>query len=422
MHLNLFVSQKCFLYCKGCYSFSRIEKFGQTLETQKIIDFLEYAYDYGIEKVTLCGGDPLVRSDIIDLLKMIKNIGYYISIDTIGTSIIRDVIKNDGTIIKQIDAKVLSELVDEIGLPIDGSNNEIFRKFRQTDFDLLSDQLEICDELKKYNINICINTVVHKGNLDDTKLLCDIVNKLDYIKKWQLFKYAPMGKYGVLNREQFEISEKQFEEYMGGIRIQNYPNDILAPGASSLPATYPKYLTKWLEFRAKVIYDFMQKARTAVKGVKPGIKFGVYVGGWYSTYYDVGVNWAASTYDTSRYYNWATSKYKNYGYAACMDQILIGAYASPLKVHGTTEWTMEGFCSLAKDKIKGECPIVAGGPDVGNWDTNNQATQEQENQAIVQSVKACMNVCDGYFLFDMIHLKKADQWQYAKEGIKLAIE
>ena len=105
-----------------------------------------------------------------------------------------------------------------------------------------------------------------------------------------------------------------------------------------------------------------------------------------------------------------------------MDQILIGAYASPLKVHGTTEWTMEGFCSLAKDKIKGECPIVAGGPDVGNWDTNNQATQEQENQAIVQSVKACMNVCDGYFLFDMIHLKKADQWQYAKEGIKIAIE
>mgnify|MGYP001237597748 FL=1 len=76
-------------------------------------------------------------------------------------------------------------------------------------------------------------------------------------------------------------------------------------------------MTKWLEFRAKVIYDFMQKARTAVKGVKPGIKFGVYVGGWYSTYYDVGVNWAASTYDTSRYYNWATSKYKNYGYAAC---------------------------------------------------------------------------------------------------------
>ena len=107
-------------------------------------------------------------------------------------------------------------------------------------------------------------------------------------------------------------------------------------------------MTKWLEFRAKVIYDFMQKARTAVKEVNSKIKFGVYVGGWYSSYYDVGVNWAATTYDTSRYYKWATGKYMNYGYAACMDQILIGAYASPLKVHGTTEWTMEGFLFIGK--------------------------------------------------------------------------
>ena len=65
--------------------------------------------------------------------------------------------------------------------------------------------------------------------------------------------------------------------------------------------------------------------------------------------------------------------------------------------------------------------MVAGGPDVGNWDPNNTATQEEENQAIVNSVKACMDECDGYFLFDMIHLKIANQWQYAKQGIDKAI-
>lgn len=47
-------------------------------------------------------------------------------------------------------------------------------------------------------------------------------------------------------------------------------------------------MKKWLEFRAKTIRDFMVKARAAVKGVNPDLKFGVYVGGWYSTYYDVG--------------------------------------------------------------------------------------------------------------------------------------
>lgn len=134
----------------------------------------------------------------------------------------------------------------------------------------------------------------------------------------------------------------------------------------------------------------------------------------------MGVNWASNKYDTGANYQWASSKYKDYGYAHLMDHMLIGAYANPNQVYGDREWTMQGFSMQAHHKIMGDCPIVAGGPDVGNWNTTN-VTQEQENQAIVNSVKACMDVADGYFLFDMIHLKKADQWKYAKEGIQKAI-
>ncbi len=230
------------------------------------------------------------------------------------------------------------------------------------------------------------------------------------------------GRFLGMQSDFSDYTRKKFQAYLGNVNIVNYPADILPAGATALPATYPTYLTRWLEFRAKTIYDFMDKARAAVKSVNSEIKFGAYVGGWYSTYYDVGVNWASPKYNTATYYKWATTRYKDYGYAALMDHLLIGAYASPLRVTGTTEWTMAGFCALAKDKARGDCPLVVGGPDVGNWDTNNQATQEQENQAIVNSVKACMDVCDGYFLFDMIHLKMANQWSYAKEGIRLAIE
>ena len=101
--------------------------------------------------------------------------------------------------------------------------------------------------------------------------------------------------------------------------------------------------------------------------------------------------------------------------------MLIGAYAKPNAVCGDTEWTMEGFCKLAKEKIGKACPIVCGGPDVGNWDPENKFSQEEENQAIVNSVKACYDACDGYFLFDMIHLKMADQWKYVKEGMDKAL-
>lgn len=233
------------------------------------------------------------------------------------------------------------------------------------------------------------------------------------------------GRFDGIQSDFSESTKGKFESYLGNIKLANFPEDILPPGTTMQQVismtSYPVYLTRWLEFRAKVIYDFMGKARSAVKSVNPDIKFGVYVGGWHSTYYEVGVNWASPKYNPHPSYRWATDKYRNYGYAELMDQILIGAYASPLNVYGSTEWTMQGFSRLAKEKIKDSCPMVASGPDVGNWDSDNRATQQQENQAIVNSVKVCMDECDGYFLFDMIHLKIANQWEYAKEGINIAI-
>ena len=211
MNLNIFVSKECFVYCRGCYSYSREEKCSEILSTEKIERFLKYAYDKGITKVTLCGGDPLIRFDIVKLLKKIKKIGYKISIDTMGTSLIRDVRLGKNTI-KKVKIEDICKYVDCIGIPIDGSCNEIIRLFRQSKFDILNDQLAICNLLSKYNIKICINTVAHKGNISDFENIAEIINKLDRLDKWQIFQFTPIGKYGLLNRKEFEISEKQFFE------------------------------------------------------------------------------------------------------------------------------------------------------------------------------------------------------------------
>ena len=210
MHLNIFVSQRCYTYCKGCYSYSREEKCGQHVPTDKIIDFLKYAHKEGISKVTLCGGDPLTRNDIISLLKKIKSLGYYISLDTLGSSIIKNVKLNSKTYYKKISAKDIANLVDMIGIPIDGSTNEKIKLFRQSNTDIVNEQIEICNELNKYGANICINTVLHKGNLDDIKNLANLIKKMDYIKKWQIFQFLPVGKFASLNRNQFEINDEDF--------------------------------------------------------------------------------------------------------------------------------------------------------------------------------------------------------------------
>ncbi len=228
------------------------------------------------------------------------------------------------------------------------------------------------------------------------------------------------GRFDSFQSDFSDLTKELFEEYVG--EAVDFNADVLPAGfTGSINADMPyehKHLKKWLEFRVKAIHDLMHRAKEAVRGVNPTVKFGVYVGGWYSTYYDCGVNWASPDYDVAADFpRWATADYKNYGYADLMDHMLIGAYASPGSVYGSTEWTMQGFCQLAMQRIQGACPLVCGGPDVGNWDSSDKYSDAEEFEAITNSVKACYDACDGYFLFDMIHLKKADTWSYAKAGI-----
>lgn len=257
-------------------------------------------------------------------------------------------------------------------------------------------------------------------NSDVQNYLCDLLEDLAAYKNLDGI-ILDRGRFDDLDSDFSTYTKKKFEEYLG-YSISNFPNDVMTAGtkAGTLPSPMPVYFKQWLEFRVKTIHDFMEKACLRVKNTNKDIKFGVYVGGWYSTYYGVGVNWASPKYNTAAAYPaWATARYQDYGYADQMDIILIGAYASPTRVYGTNEWSIQGFCSKAVDKIKDDA-IVIGGPDIGNgeWATSSDAVI---NQAITQSVDAAINACDGYFLFDMIHLKKKDQWEYVKTGINNAL-
>ncbi len=232
----------------------------------------------------------------------------------------------------------------------------------------------------------------------------------------------------VLDRGRFDgfesdfslYTRQKFESYIGE-KVENFPNDIIPPGTKvgQLPNPLPKHFKKWLEFRVKTIHDFVVKARTRVKAINPKVDFGVYVGGWYSSYYDVGVNWASPKYNTSSKYTWATTDYKNFGYADHMDFMLIGAYAPADRVYGQNEWTMQGFCLKAKEVTMNDVKI-SGGPDGNFFYPNQVPAGVNVGQAISNSVDACINAGDGYFFFDMIHLKQNNQWQFVKNGIDIA--
>lgn len=236
--------------------------------------------------------------------------------------------------------------------------------------------LGIIEDLAKYDID---GIILDRCRFDDYSLKSDFS---DYMKKG-------------------------FEEYIGK-KVSSWPGAVMSAGQSELKRPVSDLTRQWLEFRAKVIHDFVAKAADKVHSVNDKIKFGCYVGGWYSSYYYSGVNWASPKYDPKADgYYWAGSKYKDYGYADHCDYMFIGAYASSSSIYGSGEWTMQGFCRQAAELFKGDVPF-AGGPDIGN---GSGFTDGGQGALMPDIVDACINSStDGMFFFDLCHIRMYDYW------------
>ncbi len=215
-----------------------------------------------------------------------------------------------------------------------------------------------------------------------------------------------------------DVSKTKFEAFLGR-EVSDWPGEIFAPGQNKLDGNGTEIQKKWMEFRAKNIHDFVEKASAKVHTVNPDIRFGAYVGGWYSSYYYSGVNWASPKYETSSYYKWASADYNEYGYADHCDIMIIGAYASTSSIYGSGEWTMQGFCQRAGNLFQGDVPFV-GGPDIGNSSGFEKGGQ---GHLMPNIVDACINAStEGMFFFDLCHIKMYNYWNDIKTAFDQYLE
>lgn len=208
MKINFCISNKCFLNCKGCYNRFSCDK---DVDKKTLCEFLKFARINGVNKLTFSGGDPFAKNDFLKILKYALKIGYIVNIDTVGTPLIKNakIINEDG-LVKQIKKLSILKKVNMLGIPIDGSSNNIIQTFRTGRENLLEEQIEIIKKLSKTNVNICINTVLHKQNIKDIENLCQLISGLPNVKKWQVFQFMPIGPRGKISAEQFVISDEEF--------------------------------------------------------------------------------------------------------------------------------------------------------------------------------------------------------------------
>ncbi len=204
-----------------------------------------------------------------------------------------------------------------------------------------------------------------------------------------------------------EAGRLAFSQYLGR-NPERWPV-FTEPGHIFLDKEPDPLEVEWLTFRCKVIHDFVDRAAQKVHGVAPKLRFGIYVGAWFSEYYRSGVNWTSPSYDLASEeptYRWATPQYQATGFADLMDFMLLGAYCPAANIHGDVEKTMEGFAKLGRKRLCGDVPFYSG-PDIGNEPGFEKGGQGALMPEIIRTME---ENADGAFVFDLCHIRLYNYW------------
>lgn len=184
--------------CEGCY----LDKLsGVHLSKNQIIDFAVMLKNLGYQGITLSGGDPLTRDDIVEIVVGLSELGFDIHLDTTGRTL--DRFSKD-----QLDK--LSKSISMIGIPIDGHDNKTAILFRTNQNKFLSEVKETLTLLDGYNSNISINTVVHNKNKDILNEILTLIENFKSVKRWELHQFVSISNKSRAVSGEFEISDGEF--------------------------------------------------------------------------------------------------------------------------------------------------------------------------------------------------------------------
>lgn len=202
-----------------------------------------------------------------------------------------------------------------------------------------------------------------------------------------------------------DLSRRAFETWLEKGSIV-WPEDVLAIAAE--PWKQPvqgTYYRRWLEWRAWQIHDFARDAVDLVRATNPRTKAVVYVGSWYESYYDVGVNWASRDFHPG--YEWMTPEYSGTAIAEMFDFICTGCYYPTVtreeaRSLGRPEGaTVEAACDLSRRAIMDRVPTYA------SLYLRDYAGRPDD---FSRAVKTCISHTDGVMLFDLVYLEDYAWW------------
>lgn len=199
-----------------------------------------------------------------------------------------------------------------------------------------------------------------------------------------------------------DLSRVRFEEWLGEA-VDRWPDDILAPtGRQLVPGPL---FPRWIAWRAITIQQVVRAAERVVHGAKPEVAFSAYVGGWYPTYWQEGVNWAAPSRGSPL--PWITQQWQDAAIGDLVDFLMMGLYFTPVRIGeallaGSAAWlSVEGGAVMAQDLLSG------GAPPVGSL---LLPLYEHDPGQFRAALDVVVRIHGAAMLFDLVYLERYGWW------------
>jgi pyrroloquinoline quinone biosynthesis protein E len=147
------LTHRCPLHCVYCSNPLELKNRASELTTETWGQVFQQAAQMGVLQADLTGGEPLARTDILELVRAARTAGLYVNLITSGLPL-------DETRL----AKLVEAGLDHLQLSFQGAGEEIAAEISGTKSH--AQKLRVLDWLKKVRVAVTLNFVIHRDNID----------------------------------------------------------------------------------------------------------------------------------------------------------------------------------------------------------------------------------------------------------------
>lgn len=181
------VTYACNLNCKHCYADAG-KKRENELSDAEALELVDRLSDMGVTILAFSGGEPLIRGNIMELVKRASDNGMYASFATNGTLLTKEKVKES----KEAGVQYLQ-------ISLDGATAEVHDAFRGSpgSFDRTIQGIKNCVEADLF---VSVATTATKANYSQIPAIIDLCDELE-VEWFMLYNFVPTGR----GREVLEI-------------------------------------------------------------------------------------------------------------------------------------------------------------------------------------------------------------------------